>query len=1389
MATGSRILRAGAMGMAVAGLLGGATAPAGTPQTYAEVRAIFEEPAHATYGEVPLWWWEGQPITKERATAQLERLASKGVMAVCPIQRSPARSDPASFEPEWWELLAHVNEECRRLGMSLWAYDQVGYGYYGWFELAAAAARDASVSRVIPALGEGAGGAAIEATLPAGTILTIRAYPLVDGVADDAASHDVTAKALTGDGKVSWTPPDDGPWRLLALVTVPHDAFYLSATAADRFIDMLYGEIARVLGAGSMGTSFAGVFQDEHPPTPRDLYSDALAERFETAHGYPITRAMPAVHFDVGPITPKYRIDFLDTYLALVEETYWKRVYDWTWERGLLTSHDNWGRMDINQQSRGYIDYFRSQRWFSAPGFDDWGTAPIRGRNYYDTKIAASIARLYGRPRVWNEAFHTSGWGRTTEQTLAWLTTGMAFGANLYNEHGLYYSVNASTWEHAAPDPHWLQPYWRYYGVLSDYVARTSALMSLGTHVADAAVHYPVVSVLAGAAPGAPEWDANKYMRLSRAVYDAGIDNDIIDDDSILAATIVDGALVAGGNAYRALVFAGQPVVRRGVIERAHAFAEAGGVVLFHGRLPSDSVEAGRDDPALAALLAEMLGVDGTPSEETVHTHAGGGVCAFVPEDATRLPALISAYIERDFVPEAANVFMTHRRIGEVDVYLVQNVMEGRPNRLRARFRVDGVPEIWDPFTGAVHPVDAFERQGDGYTTVEQLIEGNTACLFVFRPGEDQTGRAGMGNQEPGREEAIEGSWSFAAIPTRDNRWGEFRWPPSDTLIGPEVRTVRYREEPAGASPDWHDPALDDSDWEAFLYSTGPYWLTLEADTEAEDIAETALADIGAIVEGSALEGAVWETVSFSQQIGLAKAAPWGGHAGYPDGHIDRNFIDLPEGQRLLFTRLHAPEARRYGLRVELRNSAPRLWVNGVEQPFEFAVGNLPLEAGENTVLLALPDGGRGQLFVQATAPGVTTLAEARDLAVTPDIGSAQWIWSGDSHHCYTRLSFHLDTVPEQARIDTSAFSGYRLFVNGTRIEEEIGPWSNWRQPGSFTITPHLREGENVIAIWGQLFAGQNVNIGQEAFESRGIVAAMALRFADGTQRSWVTDGEWRGTTEEQPGWASPGFDDANWSPVAVRGAMGDAPWGLEVVHNVGRMTEPRRPLSVELASPYLDSFDETPEIVYDIKPADATRVGWFRFEVPPGTSRIALPEDATFAAWVNGHPQPVSSNQVIVASEMTTGTSLVALRATMHPGKYAGAVFDEPIALAFGEAGVIEPGPWTDYALPTYAGIVEYGRQVEFKEEDLTGSVHLDLGEVRVAAEVFVNGNSAGVRLAAPFRFDLTPHLHAGKNRLVVHVANTIAPHYNTIPALDQGATKSGLLGPVRLIYRTETR
>jgi hypothetical protein len=70
----------------------------------------------------------------------------------------------------------------------------------------------------------------------------------------------------------------------------------------------------------------------------------------------------------------------------------------------------------------------------------------------------------------------------------------------------------------------------------------------------------------------------------------------------------------------------------------------------------------------------------------------------------------------------------------------------------------------------------------------------------------------------------------------------------------------------------------------------------------------------------------------------------------------------------------------------------------------------------------------------------------------------------------------------------------------------------------------------------------------------------------------------------------------------------------------------------------------------------------------------------------------------------------------------------------------------------------------------------------VVATAEVRVNGQVAGIRVAPPWRVDISKQVKAGENRIEVLVFNTLANHYLTIPTRYRGELTSGLLGPMTL-------
>jgi hypothetical protein len=97
----------------------------------------------------------------------------------------------------------------------------------------------------------------------------------------------------------------------------------------------------------------------------------------------------------------------------------------------------------------------------------------------------------------------------------------------------------------------------------------------------------------------------------------------------------------------------------------------------------------------------------------------------------------------------------------------------------------------------------------------------------------------------------------------------------------------------------------------------------------------------------------------------------------------------------------------------------------------------------------------------------------------------------------------------------------------------------------------------------------------------------------------------------------------------------------------------------------------------------------------------------------------------------------------------------------------------------------VRYQTVVTLTKEQATGDVQLDLGRVSATAEVHINGEKVGVRVAPPWRLNVTGFFKPGQNVLEILVFNTLSNHYQTIPSRYRGSPVSGLLGPVKLLSR----
>ncbi|MGW8482112.1 family 78 glycoside hydrolase catalytic domain [Microbacterium sp. NPDC055903] len=168
---------------------------------------------------------------------------------------------------------------------------------------------------------------------------------------------------------------------------------------------------------------------------------------------------------------------------------------------------------------------------------------------------------------------------------------------------------------------------------------------------------------------------------------------------------------------------------------------------------------------------------------------------------------------------------------------------------------------------------------------------------------------------------------------------------------------------------------------------------------------------------------------------------------------------------------------------------------------------------------------------------------------------------SDDRRPPLVRRSFEVAERPASARLYVSAHGLYEVEINGTRVgAEAMAPgWTVYGERlryATYDVTDLISQGENAIGSWlgdgwyrGRM--GWNGGFYDLYGSDIGLIAQLELRGADGSIRTIATDDSWKAAIgpivrsgnydgevydarEEQAGWSSPGFDDADWTPVRV---------------------------------------------------------------------------------------------------------------------------------------------------------------------------------------------------------------------------------------------------------------
>ncbi|MFJ8372704.1 hypothetical protein ACIQ9I_14100 [Streptomyces sp. NPDC094461] len=1341
------------------------------------VAAVLAGPPRA-FSPVALWWWSGERLDRARLRAQLERFAQGGVHQLVLLGLAPSgplfgsdADDPPFLSEAWWALLDGVCDDARALGVGLWFYDQLGFSGADLQarlvdERPAHGGRRLDRVRVVVEVSADRPGELW--CPPGGRPLAGGAEPL-DG---DGRSLGPAVPVPVADGVVR--APGPGRWRL----TLHHHRAlgfdYLGAEACAALLDRVHGEFERRLG-DRLGSVVVGSFQDELPSLP--TWSTGFADAFRRLRGYDITERLDALYEDCAdPDVPRIRRDYHLTRAELAEEAFFRPLAAWHERHGLLIGCDQQDPARAGHPVAGvelYADYPRTHRWYSAPGSDHHG----------DARVHSSLAHLYGRPRTWVEAFHSTGWGGTLEETFDWLLPWLRAGATLYNPHAVYYTTKGGWWEWAPPATDWRQPYWRHHRVFADAVTRLCAILSLGHHLCDVAILLPTTTAQAGTALDGVDVAAARaqsvylelvgdmsWFRTRPGVMDRlGLDADVIDDASVARARVSrldDGVrLRVAGEAYATVVLPSCTVLERETARRLVAFASAGGRLIALGDLPERLVGPGTATSAgLRACFADgrAVHVPMTAEPDGPLAAALGGahpvVRAPVPALARRVDGATVVFLTAA-APRAtrAAVAAPDERgaaLGWLDArYDFDPGRYARRARVRVR-DVEGPAVLVDPFGGVPRTLPVLPADDDARAVeVDVPFDTGPAAVLVFPahgvfPAHSRGAAAPVARSSgPGTTVAEippDAEWDMVLVPTLDNTWGDFARPATGPPTGPpvtECRTFGHRVEAAG------EDGLRDG-WAASPGTARPARATVHATFGPRAVV---------LREGPGRDGGP-SVLEWSETLGVHKDPVHRAVLG-PKGHVPEEFAHLGPsvaGETVL-------------LRVALHLDAP---FDG-----HLAVGAAAAKRARlDGTILTLDDGGHLALGPVRAAAGAHLL----ELELTPDQDGElrahlalvrdpegyrrpEWIHAPGTMGTTLRLSAR----PARAVVQVASRAPCVLRVNGQVMGRQGG-----FDPYAAHAVPRVRRHDVATA----LRAGDNdITVETSGDGECAVLVDAVLDDGHGGRIAVLHSG-------------------SHWWAEGARG-RGQVRVRREPVGDPAALFLRRRPHPLPGAAwlnPEADDGTVVP--VRFAVPGSRGGVEWLWCELPPGTCRLTAMVHGGVTIHVDGSACPAATTAVDARGVRTVtadlppadrgGPRTAALRILTRPGYEGGAALAGPVCCTVGP-GRIRLGDWEGQGLAEYSGGVRYGRVVTVPAEAAAGPLWLDLGRVRGTAEVRVGGAEAGVRVCSPYVFDLTGLVVAGANAVEITVFGTLAPRLDaTSPThfVFPGQRVSGLLGPVRL-------
>ena len=583
------------------------------------------------------WWWQGSAVDPEGLTFNLEEFARQGlggfeITPIYGVQGNEANDIPY-LSDKWMDMLRHVSDESRRLGLQPEMNNGTGWPFGGPEVTEAESAQKLIIEKWPVAPGKKLSVKIEPQDERQRPFATVEKIMAVNG----DTRIDITGK-LKKDGTLNWTAPKKGDWEVYALFAGrTFQKVKRAAPGGEGYVVNHYDSVAVKKYLDRFDRAFKGreeifpkvMFNDSYEVYGSD-WTAGLFDEFAKDHGYRLEQYLPEFADKGNQTELRGRIvrDYRYTLARVLQENFTDLWTRWAHSHGAQIRNQSHGSPANIIDLYAVVDIPECESFgrsdLNIPGLHPTGDSRHSDADPAVLKFASSAAHIAGKPLVsaetltWlTEHFHTSLSVAKPE-----IDQMLAAGVNHIFFHGATYSPKGVEF------PGWLfyasvnmsptNTIWKDADALFRYIARCQAFLTAGKPDSDVLLYFPIDDIWQRQDGIYMMFDIHSMDRkmpdvkaMVNELVKAGLDPDYLSDALIADLDVAaDGSIVSkGGNRYKSIIV---PPVNFMPVETLKALKELkakGANVIFTEKLPSDvpglgDLEARRE--ALDLLKKDM---------------------------------------------------------------------------------------------------------------------------------------------------------------------------------------------------------------------------------------------------------------------------------------------------------------------------------------------------------------------------------------------------------------------------------------------------------------------------------------------------------------------------------------------------------------------------------------------------------------------------------------------------------------------------------------------------------------------------------------------------------------------------------------------------------------